>query len=705
MPSRWRNRASVVLACLCGLLLALAGLSAYARGQLVDEEAFSARAASALDDEAFRSVLAQRTTDGLVDATSDDLLAIRPLLNTAVEALVRSDPFREIFELAVEDVHGVLFSGRSSLILDLDRGTVLLLDALRSVSPYVARQIPENVRPQLTQLSPEGAELTGARRLEDLSRWAWPLTGATLLAGLGALMLAPHPRRGLARLGAGVAASGAAVAALVWGAGILVANQAATAADLDDERERDAVAALWSALFGDLQTAALLTAFAGTALAAVATGALAPAQLRAIWGWITGAARAGSRGAQLGRGVLLIGLGAALLAEPAAVLQVLVVLGGIVLVFLGVAEIATGLERRAVQQAEQRGRRGGPIVAAGAATASALIAVAAIALIAVAIPGPQPERVADKRPAAGCNGAPELCDRRLSDVAFAATHNSFSAADQPNWLFANQEYPIAEQLEDGVRGLFLDIHYGVRDPASGRVRTDLATEDRSRNRVARELSPAALETADRLVGRAGLGQVAGPPQPYLCHTLCELGAESLDSQLAVIRRFVDENPSEVLVLYIEPYVEVGDFERALDRQRLLPRLARLDRDKPLPTLGELVRAKTPIVVLTERDGGTRPWYLAAFSFAQDTPLGATKASQFSCERNRGDRDSPLLLVNHWIDTFPPSPSRNRRVGGKALEQRLARCERERRMMPNLVAVDFYERAGVVEAVRALNARG
>ncbi|HWT92592.1 MAG TPA: hypothetical protein VN238_06320, partial [Solirubrobacteraceae bacterium] len=483
------------------------------------------------------------------------------------------------------------------------------------------------------------------------------------------------------------------------------ANQAATAADLDDERERRAVHALWDALFADLQTSAIFTAFAGTALAAVATGALAPRQLEALWAWITGAAKTRTRGAQLGRGALLIFLGAALLAEPTALLRVAVVLAGVVLVFVGVAEVAGGLERRAAQQAAARGRSGGPIVAATAAGAAALIGVAAIALIATAIPGPEPERSAANRPAAGCNSLPELCDRRLSDVAFAGTHNSFSAANRKGWLFANQRFSIATQLEDGIRALYLDIHPGIRDPSTGRVRTDLAAEGRSRNRVARELSPQALETADRLVGRAGLGRVAGPPQPYLCHSLCELGAESLDSQLKVIREFLDRRPNEVLLLYIEPYVPVENFERALDRQRLLPRLARLDRDKPLPTLGELIEAKTQIVVLTERAGGTRPWYLPVFSFGQDTPLGATKASDFSCDRNRGDRDSPLLLVNHWIDTFPPSPSRNRKIGGKVLRDRLARCEKERRMLPNVVAVDFYERSGVVDAVRRLNTRG
>jgi hypothetical protein len=89
---------------------------------------------------------------------------------------------------------------------------------------------------------------------------------------------------------------------------------------------------------------------------------------------------------------------------------------------------------------------------------------------------------------------------------------------------------------------------------------------------------------------------------------------------------------------------------------------------------------------------------------QDTPLGARNAAQLVCGANRGSADSPLLLLNHWIDGFPPSPSRNQRVGGGVLERQVERCERVRRQLPNLVAVDFYERTRVVAIARRLNAR-
>ena len=59
------------------------------------------------------------------------------------------------------------------------------------------------------------------------------------------------------------------------------------------------------------------------------------------------------------------------------------------------------------------------------------------------------------------------------------------------------------------------------------VRTDLSAEGSDRNKVAEQL-PRGLRVADRVAGRVGLGTLNGTPEPYLCHTLCELGAEPLN---------------------------------------------------------------------------------------------------------------------------------------------------------------------------------
>ncbi len=282
--------------------------------------------------------------------------------------------------------------------------------------------------------------------------------------------------------------------------------------------------------------------------------------------------------------------------------------------------------------------------------------------------------------APSCDGAAALCGRRLDEVVFPGTHNSFAASAEPGWYFANQRYGIARQLDDGIRALLLDVHFGVYDPATGRVRTDLRAEGSDRNKVAAQVPARALRVADRVAGRVGVGTLNGTPEPYLCHTLCELGAEPLNRELEAIRSFLERHPDQVVIVIVEDYVPPATIERAFEQTGLTHYVATLDRRAPMPTLGELIARGQRLVVFAEEKGGSPAWYMPAFSFIQDTPLGATRPDQLSCERYRGEADSPLLLINHWIPPFPPSPTLNAAIGrAPFLRGRIERCLQEARL--------------------------
>jgi len=308
--------------------------------------------------------------------------------------------------------------------------------------------------------------------------------------------------------------------------------------------------------------------------------------------------------------------------------------------------------------------------------------------------------------ARSCNGSAALCDRRLDEVFFPGTHNSFAASAEPGWYFANQTYGIPRQLQDGIRAFLIDVHYGVRDPGTGSVRTDLAAEGSDRNKVAEQVPARALRVAEQVAGGIGLGTEHGESMPYLCHTLCELGAEPLGRELEVIRSFLERHPDQVLVVIVEDYVPPATIERAFEQAGLARYLATLERHSPLPTLGELISSGRRLLVFAEEKGGSPAWYQPAFSFMQDTPLGALRPGQLSCARYRGEPSSPLLLMNHWIPPFPPSLAVNSQIGRSAfLRARLERCTRERGIRGAIVAVDFYERTSVVEVARRLNSGG
>jgi hypothetical protein len=117
----------------------------------------------------------------------------------------------------------------------------------------------------------------------------------------------------------------------------------------------------------------------------------------------------------------------------------------------------------------------------------------------------------------------------------------------------------------------------------------------------------------------------------------------------------------------------------------------------------LIQRKQRLVVFAEEAGGSPPWYMRAFSFVQDTPLGARHPGQLSCARFRGEPDSPLLLINNWIETFPPLPALNVPIGrAVALRRRIEECEAKRRVRGAIVAGDFYQQSALVEVAEQLN---
>ena len=74
-----------------------------------------------------------------------------------------------------------------------------------------------------------------------------------------------------------------------------------------------------------------------------------------------------------------------------------------------------------------------------------------------------------------------------------------------------------------------------------------------------------------------------------------------------------------------------------------------------------------------------------------------------CAPNRGGDAGSLLLVNHWVDTSPaPRKTIARAVNARAvLGARLERCRQERKLLPNIVAVDFYRDGDVFPLVEEL----
>ena len=693
---------SIALAVIGAVLLFAGTVTLYAREEVIDREAFADRAVAALDDDGVRRLVSREIVVNLVDRGSTDLVAARPLLESVVGAIVQTQPFRSVFRRAALEANRVFFvRERSDTLVNLGDAATVLEFGVRSVSPKLGREIPADIDPDVFKLDRDdfaGQTLALADKLRLLG---WLLPALALVAFVASVLVAPERRVAVLRIGVAIAAAGTllAVTLLILRSRVLAGVVGSD--EVTDAEVRSAVRGLLAAYLGDLVVWGLLLALLGVVTAGAAA-ALDPGDVEAPARRLIGRALARPQtvGARALRGVAALVLGVGVVLSPTLALQAAAVAGGAYLVFFGVTELLALLGRAERPAGEAVRRR-----ALAMAGAVGVAAVAALLVVVVVITGAERGQPASAAvPAEGCNGSKALCDRQLNEVAFAGTHNSFSAADSPGWYIANQRHTIPRQLDDGIRLFLIDAHWGVQLD-NGKVLTDFDTEQRDRNKVAKALPPAVLKAAERLVGhRLGGTTDEGEPDVWLCHTVCELGATRMSDTLEQMREFLEANPGEVVILFVEPYVKPADLARLFKGAGLDGYLAELSRDEPLPTLGELVDSGKRMIVFTEKDAdGTYPWYLDGFSFVQDTPLGATTIKELSCKRERGDADSPLLMLNNWADVFPPQLRANRPFQTKKfLLQRAHECERKRGMPVNMIAVDFYDQGAVVEAVKQLN---
>jgi hypothetical protein len=252
-----------------------------------------------------------------------------------------------------------------------------------------------------------------------------------------------------------------------------------------------------------------------------------------------------------------------------------------------------------------------------------------------------------------CNGHSALCDLALTEITLPGTHNSMSNADA-GWFFPNQQHGIGEQLDAGVRALMLDT-------------TEWEGE------------------------------------PTLCHSDCDLGSQPLSEGLDEIESFLAAQPREVVLIIFQDDLSPAVTVEVMRSVGLADRVWTWDGASALPTLTQMIDADTRLIVTAEFSGPPPAWYHYAWDLITDTPYDYTDAEQFSCAPNRGDSESPLFLVNHWLTDPVPTESYAAEVNAESvLGARASQCGAERERRVNVLAVDFYNVGDLFAVVDTLN---
>lgn len=250
---------------------------------------------------------------------------------------------------------------------------------------------------------------------------------------------------------------------------------------------------------------------------------------------------------------------------------------------------------------------------------------------------------------------PGYREARYDEMAWLVTHNAMSNREE-GWWFPNQSYGITRQLEDGVRGLMLDVH---------------VIDD----------------------------------QPFLVHSSAILGKAPLADGLAEIREFMKKNPDVIVTIIFECYAPSGKMQRAFDKSGLLDLLHVQRFGDSWPTMKEMISKDRRLVVFTDSGGGKWAGYHDVWRFCQETHFSVKRVEDFDFKRNRGKGSNPLFILNHFLTRPTAGLGLAMRANASdVLKPRIEGCEKATMRFPNYVVVDFYECGNTPDLVMQFNVK-
>lgn len=685
------SRALIAIAC---VLMAVGAAAGVANRQLLDGSRFAEHADAVRSDDSVSELLGLQLSTQVIEL-NPNLVALRPAIEAVTVALVRSSVFTPIVTAAVEQAHRALTEPDSgAVILRLADLSAVLSAALSALAPDIAAQLPDNLQVTLAEVGSQSfaGDTIRAAHLVGLLAWLLPLLAVVLLGA--AVALAPVRLRALASCGAALVGAGVLVAVATCAAAIAVAGQ-------DRGQLRGAlIAAFWDQIRGSFWRAAILLVVAGVPIIAVAGGRLPSLSLRDLLAWGRARAAAMHPGpvAQGALAVASIALGALVVYRPAVALGVAASAVGVVLIAVGVGRVSQLAAQYATaqQQTGSRRRWGIPVL---------LVLALVVGLLPVAVQArPVDETIPVAQTGTGCNGHDELCGRAFNDVAYVSTHNSMSAANEPGWFIPQQPDSLVSQLDAGVRSLLIDTWYGQRTQGGSVTATAPGARAAALAEVEAEYGPEVVASALRLRGAVNLTPI-GPIEPYLCHGLCELGSTPLLPALRGVAAWMGAHPREVVSMVLEDNISPEDTVAAFRQAGLLRYVHTQEPGAPWPTLQQMIDSNERLVVFSQRQPGgpSAPWLMQAFDWIQDTSYTNPTVQSLSCDRLRGNADSPLLLINHFLTRFDTRVTDSLAINAESvLLPYVERCELERGMLPNFVSVDFYNLGDVFDVVDSLN---
>ena len=116
--------------------------------------------------------------------------------------------------------------------------------------------------------------------------------------------------------------------------------------------------------------------------------------------------------------------------------------------------------------------------------------------------------------------------------------------------------------------------------------------------------------------------------------------------LAELTAFLAVRPNNVLVLILQNTVSAAALETGFAEAGLSDHL--YVHSGIWPTLQEMVDTSKQVVVMSDVEGGARPWIHPMWDLAWETDWSNDYREDFTCDINRGVATNDLFILNHFL---------------------------------------------------------
>ena len=251
-----------------------------------------------------------------------------------------------------------------------------------------------------------------------------------------------------------------------------------------------------------------------------------------------------------------------------------------------------------------------------------------------------------------CNGDEDSCNKKYNEVAYLTTHNAFNSAADGFPILSNQNNSVATQLNDGVRGLMIDVY-----------------DD------------------------------GGTPTVY--HGSSFFGSKPLSYFLNTIKTFLDNNPNEIVTIIFQndPGLSANTIENDFNTAGLTSYLHTQSIFSPWPTLQTMINTNKRLVIFNEVNNASssQGWYHHIWDFAVEINYGS-----INCDYGRGNSSNGLFVFNHFVTPASTSNAANSNANPGFMDH-VMQCQQAKNKFPNFITVDFYDIEDTMAVVNQLNA--